>query len=179
MKKTLFILLLILQVGQLQATNPQCVQRCYSHELSQRVREATGRNDGFEVEKYLRSTGLGKGYAWCAAFVNWNLKQCGYNTPTSAAWSPSWFPTEKVIYHRGKVNYRHQNYEKPRQADVFGLWFESKKRVAHVGFIDQWPNKRYCVTVEGNTNEAGSREGDGVYKKYRLKSQIYQIARWT
>lgn len=32
------------------------------------VRELTGRNDGPEVEKYLKSVGLGKGYAWCMAF---------------------------------------------------------------------------------------------------------------
>jgi hypothetical protein len=33
--------------------------------------------------------------------------------------------------------------------------------------------------VEGNTNEAGSNEGDGVYKKRRLINSIYQVANWV
>lgn len=36
-----------------------------------RVREKTGKNDGVEVEMYLRSIGLGKGYAWCVAGQYW------------------------------------------------------------------------------------------------------------
>nr|WP_255737702.1 TIGR02594 family protein [Cognataquiflexum nitidum] len=39
------------------------------------VREATNNNDGVDVEKYLKSAGLGAGYPWCGAFVNWSLKQ--------------------------------------------------------------------------------------------------------
>jgi len=132
------------------------------------VREATGKNDGEQVEKYLSSTGLGKGNAWCAAFVNWTLKKCGIKTINSA-WSPSWFPASKVVYENGKGS--------PQTGDVFGIYFSSKKRIAHVGFIDKWGDD-YVITVEGNTNNAGSREGDGVYKKRRLKRQIYKVSRW-
>lgn len=40
------------------------------------VREATGNNDGPDVDKYLRTVGgAGTGWAWCAAFVNWTLLQ--------------------------------------------------------------------------------------------------------
>lgn len=41
-----------------------------------------------------------------------------------------------------------------------------------------WSEGNFTITVEGNTNEAGSREGDGVYRKRRLKNQIYKISRW-
>ena len=58
---------------------------------------------------------------------------------------------------------------------VFGLYFPEKGRIAHVGFVDALAGK-YIITVEGNTNEAGSREGDGVYCKRRLLSSVYQIA---
>lgn len=51
--------------------------------------------------------------------------------------------------------------------------------VAHVGFIDAWPDGDYVITVEGNTNMAGSREGDGVYRKRRPKQSIYQVSRWV
>lgn len=149
--------------GQCEAQSRECVVQAYTSQLG--VREATGHNDGADVEKYLSTTGLGKGFAWCAAFVNWAHQQCGYSGPrAAAAWSPAWFPTSKLVTH-------------PQQGDVFGIYFASKKRIAHVGFIDRWEgNKAY--TVEGNTNEAGSREGDGVYRKIRLQSQIYKVARW-
>lgn len=174
-KKVLIISTLLL--ASLFASAQDCVQKSYTAEIG--VREATGRNDGKEVEKYLASTGLGKGYAWCAAFVNWNLVYCGYDTPKSPAWSPSWFAKSNVIYHRGVIMFGNRLYRQPQQSDVFGIYFQNKKRIAHVGFVDIWTAKRYFVTVEGNTNEAGSREGDGVYRKYRLKSQVYKIARWT
>ncbi|MDA3866183.1 MAG: CHAP domain-containing protein [Salinivirgaceae bacterium] len=138
------------------------------------VLEATGHNDGVEVANYLESTGLGEGYAWCAAFVNWTYVQHDVDVPARApAWSPSWFPPERVysdITNGGST---------PQKGDVFGLYFKSKQRIAHVGFIHKWPqNANYCITVEGNTNKAGSRDGDGVYKKRRLKRQIYKVSNW-
>lgn len=136
------------------------------------VREHTGKNDGRRVEEYLSSCNLGKGYAWCAAFVNWCHVQADI-IGANSAWSPSWFPKRTTIYTHGE-----QNNTTPSQADVFGQWFNDKKRIAHVGFIDDWGEGDYCITVEGNTNDGGSREGDGVYRKRRLKNQIYKVSRW-
>ncbi len=132
------------------------------------VRELTGKNDGKEVETFLASAGFGKGYAWCAAFVNWVYIQHDIPTPKTPAWSPSWFPSCKVIPNK-----------QARKGDAMGIYFKSKKRIAHVGIIHKWPpEKDYCITVEGNTNRAGSSEGDGVYVKRRLKRQIYRVANW-
>lgn len=143
----------------------------YSNEIG--IREKTGQNDGERVEEYLRSCGLKKGQPWCAAFVTWVFKQSEVKAITSA-YSPSWFPSKKVVYTRGS-----QNNQTPVQADVFGIYFSSKGRIAHVGFIDVWNDSdSFCMTVEGNTNDAGSREGDGVYRKRRLKRQIYKVSRW-
>lgn len=136
------------------------------------VREASGNNDGIEVEKYLVSVNLKKGNPWCAAFVSWCLQQVHIVNPKSG-WSPNWFPASKVIYTRG--NSIHQ--ATPQAADVFGIWFPERKRIAHVGFILQWSDKT-SLTIEGNTNEAGSREGDGVYRKRRLARQIYKVSSW-
>jgi len=124
------------------------------------------------VEQYLASVGLKKGNPWCAAFVHWSFLQSGITEVPRSGFCPNWFQTN-VIYWRG-------HYEKklPQRTDVFGIWFQAKKRIAHVGFIDEWVNGSYAITVEGNTNEAGSREGDGVYRKRRLKKQIYKISRW-
>lgn len=137
------------------------------------VREASGRNDGMRVEEYLASCGRKKGDAWCAAFVTWTFKQAGIKAVVSG-WSPSWFPAGNTVYTRGKSGNR-----TPQTADVLGIYFANLNRVAHVGFIDAWKEKdSFCITVEGNTNDAGSREGDGVYRKRRLKSQIYKVSRW-
>ncbi|MFK5948799.1 MAG: CHAP domain-containing protein [Methylococcales bacterium] len=174
MKKILLLIafLCLVVVSQSQTVRDQ-VEETYLSQLG--VRELTGHNDGQEVETYLRSTGLDKGYAWCAAYVNYCLIQCDAETPKGAAWSPNWFPQNKVVYKRGND----PPIYLPQKGDVFGIYFTKKKRIAHVGFIHYWkPGSNYVTTVEGNTNEAGSREGDGVYKKRRLKRQVYEVANW-
>ena len=146
------------------------VSEVYSKEIG--IREKTGNNDGQRVEEYLKSCSLKKGNPWCAAFVTWTFKKAGVDAVISA-YSPSWFPSKRTIYTRGS-----KGNKTPLKADVFGIYFSSKGRIAHVGFIDEWDNNSYCITVEGNTNDEGSREGDGVYRKRRLKSQIYKVSRF-
>lgn len=149
----------------------QSVVNIYTAEIG--VRELTGNNDGIRVVEYLKTAHLSKGNPWCAAFVCWTYKKSNVHTIISG-YSPAWFPKSNTIYTRGSATNRI-----PDRADVFGIYFKNKGRIAHVGFIDKWPqNNSYCVTVEGNTNDAGSREGDGVYCKRRLKSQIYKVSRW-
>jgi len=41
------------------------------------VGETWGKSDGPEIEGYLKTVGLPGGYEWCAAFVNWTLRQSG------------------------------------------------------------------------------------------------------
>jgi len=120
---------------------------------------------------YLESVGRKRGDAWCAAFVHWTLEQCD-QPRVKSGWSPSWFPTSRVVYARNR-----DKNQMPEQGDVFGIYFQKYKRIAHVGFIDSWAPD-WVITVEGNTNDAGSREGDGVYKKRRINRQIYMVSRW-
>lgn len=136
------------------------------------VRELTGNNDGEAVEKFLASTGLGEGYAWCMAYVNYVHQECDANTPDKAAWSPSWFSDERLVYDRG----RYEN-EEVKPGDVGGLYFKSKGRIAH-GFIVEKVSDKYYHTIEGNTNKKGSREGDGVYRRMRWKKTVTEVSRW-
>jgi hypothetical protein len=154
------------------------IKQIYSAEIG--VREKTGKNDGERVEEYLAVTQLGKGYAWCAAFVSWVFSEAGFPQPRTP-WSPALFPKDRLIWERGKVLKPNTLYRSPRwpaTADVFGIYFANLKRVAHVGFVDEWGDK-YAITVEGNTNEAGNNEGDGVYRKRRLIGSIYQVSDWV
>jgi len=143
------------------------------------VREMTGRNDGVEVENYLKYVNLSKGNPWCAAFVCWALGENEIENPRSG-WSPDLFPKNKIIWERSKKITDLTN-EMPSevilQGDVFGIYFTDKKRIAHCGFVDQ-ANKSWIITVEGNTNDTGGRDGDGVYRKRRLLNTIYTISSW-
>lgn len=136
------------------------------------IREATGHNDGAKVEVYLRSVNLPKGNPWCAAFVSYCLQVNHIKNPRSG-WAPAYFSTTSTIWTRGNLNNR-----LPMPGDIFGIYFQNKGRIAHVGFVHRFGNK-YTITVEGNTNEEGSREGDGVYLKRRLTKQLYKISRYV
>lgn len=163
-----FLLLFILSSFSNPITTRDCVKQRYESQIG--VKELTGHNDGVQVEKYQKSVGIPKGAPYCAAFVNWCLQECGADHKGSG-WSPAWFDVQHVIYKKGSTN-----KITPRQGDVFGIWFRDLNRIAHVGFIDTWNDDDYVITVEGNTNASGSREGQGVMRKRRLKEQIYIVA---
>lgn len=143
--------------------------RVYSAEIG--VREASGRNDGARVEEYLRSVGMGAGHPWCAAFVSWAFREAGIRAACTA-WAPAWFPAARTVRTGGGAAYV------ARRGDVFGIYSQSLGRIAHVGFIDGEAGG-FCITVEGNTNEAGSRDGDGVLRKRRAKRTIFRVSRWV
>lgn len=156
------------------ALSPQrrLLRSIYSAEIG--VREKTGRNDGAEVAEYLRYTKLGEGYAWCASFVSWVFGKAGYGRPRTP-WTPALFPRKRVIWKKGKsVGDR----PPPQTGDVFGIWFHDLGRIAHAGIVDQWGDK-YIITVEGNTNDNGSNDGNGVYRKRRLVKSLYIVADWV
>lgn len=136
------------------------------------VKEATGNNDGPEVEIYLAVTGFSAGAPWCAAFVAWTYTVNDIPNPRSA-WSPAWFPASKVIYARDDV----PQGIIPQKGDVFGIYYNNLQRIAHVGFIHQW-GSNIVITVEGNTNDDGSREGNRVAMKRRPARTIYKVSRY-
>lgn len=135
------------------------------------VRELTGNNDGPDVLKYQKNAGLTSGYSWCACFVKWCFDQAGVRTPITA-WSPT-------CHNKKNIVMMNSTYKKELQkGDVFTLYFPRMKRIGHTGFVRRKFGMNSVETVEGNTNSAGSREGDGVYIKVRPKSSIYSITRW-
>lgn len=144
------------------------VKQIYDSQIG--IREH-GNNSGPQVEKYLTYTGLAKGNPWCAAFVCWVYGQAGVSNPKTG-WSPNLFPPKTIIWDRGKQQ------KPPTRADIFAIYFADKGRIAHTGFIDSWDGT-WLITVEGNTNTQGSREGDGVYRKRRTVKSIYQVARYV
>lgn len=166
---------------QLSATRQKVKAIC----LSQIGIREQGHNSGKEIEKYLSYVKLRKGDPWCAAFVCWVLGEAGLENPRSG-WSPDLFPAGRIIWRRqqttaadlkaGALSYGNgPGNRKPESGDVFGLFFPEKGRIAHAGFVDEW-DESWLITVEGNTNASGSREGDGVYRKRRLQNSIYRVS---
>ncbi|WP_442587775.1 peptidoglycan-binding protein [Pedobacter sp. AW31-3R] len=128
------------------------------------VRELTGNNDGIRVEAYLACVKLKKGQPWCAAFVSWVYARAGFKAPRTG-WSPALFPATRVTKEANPGN-------------VFGVYFSTHQRIAHVGLIKKLDGD-WIISLEGNTNSSGSREGDGVYEKRRHIRTIYRIADWV
>lgn len=168
----------------------------------------SGLNGGSEVEKYLHYVNLSKGNPWCAAFVCWVFGQAGIANPRTAwsptlfpaskiIWSREsgtksrepgrppridyGFPPRQTTGNRQQItgNRQPDSYRllTPGTGDVFGIYFPEKKRIAHAGFIDSWDGT-WLISVEGNTNTSGNPDGDGVYRKRRPTSSIYQVARY-
>jgi hypothetical protein len=127
------------------------------------VQEASGRNDGPRVEEYLHSVGLHRGDPWCAAWVSWVYREAGYPGPRTG-WSPDLFPSKRLV----KI---------PEPGDVFGIYIPTQGRIAHCGIV-QRVHHDLVYSVEGNTNNSGGREGDGVYRRIRPKLGIRKYANW-
>lgn len=137
------------------------------------VREATGKNDGQEVELFLKSVGLGKGYPWCAAFVKHCLLEA--NVPGVDKINGMALSCE----NKNRMIFKsRQMFGEPKPGDVFTLYYAHLKRIGHTGFHHRRVNSSVYESVEGNTNAAGSREGDGVYKKKRSYNATHSISRW-
>ncbi len=134
------------------------------------VTEDLGRNRGQRVNEYLCAVNMAPGNPWCAAFVAYVLNRCGVEH-TVTAWSPTSTPRHNLVYNRGRMD------KHPQPGDVFSLYYQNLGRIGHTGIVEDW-GEDYVITIEGNTNGEGSREGDGVWRKKRMKRTIYKVSRW-
>ena len=132
-----------------------------------------GYNAGPEVEAFQRSSGNHRGEAWCASFVTWCFKMVGLPVPRNSGAAAAWFPRTKVIYRSGESLLGRN----PKKADLAG--FSYGNGIHHIGFIQVWSDD-FVITVEGNTGGGHrvNREGDGVHRMRRLKSQITLVSCW-
>lgn len=148
-----------------------CVVEHAQQELG--VKEV-GVNSGPRVDQYLASVKLGGGFYWCAAFVHWNFRQCAeVLEPAREFAAAARFGQEHLVWRKGqKIHNRIAH-----KGDTFCLYVVSEKRIGHVGIIIDEDDDDF-VTIEGNTNNGGSRNGDGVYKRRRAKNTVYCVNHW-
>ncbi|MBT1702954.1 CHAP domain-containing protein [Chryseosolibacter indicus] len=132
-------------------------------------KENLGANDSKEIRVILKSVGINSPAYYCAAYVSWGLTENGICNPRTA-WSPALFPASHCINLKQKI---------PEPADVFGVYYNNLNRIAHAGVVKRWPRDGdYFISLEGNTNNGTSRNGDGFYEKRRLKRTAYKVSRW-
>jgi hypothetical protein len=85
----------------------------------------------------------------------------------------SWFDKQHVILDHNRPV---AGAPAPQQGDLVDYEW-GQPNVSHVGFNDLWGKTSMCQTVEGNTGGGKlSRDGDGVFKNWRLKSQVAYMA---
>jgi hypothetical protein len=140
------------------------------------VRETPGTpNRGPQVDLYVRSVGLDPagGYSWCQAFVYWCFAQAA---AAGGAANPC-VRTAGVLEHWAKSPLADRVYAQAASDDprlvrpgaVFIINHGGGK--GHAGLVTQVVSGA-VATIEGNTNQAGSREGDGVYRHTRSIASI-------
>jgi hypothetical protein len=127
-------------------------------------------NDSPEIKEYLKSVGINNHSPWCLAFVYWCVDNACFNAgkknplpksgycPITAKWGIS----ENI-----KSN-------TPEPGDIFFLMDSQIPPYYHTGFVSGVKGE-YFETIEGNTNPGGSAEGDGIYKRTRLNSNVIFI----
>lgn len=129
------------------------------------VETPIGSNGGPEVEIYLKSVGLGKGHPWCMALVYWCAQQASVQTGVVN-------PLKKTGGVLAQWNGIDVKYKKavPQKGDIFIM--DLGKGQGHTGFVTKVLPSGKIETIEGNTNDNGSREGFKVCKRMRQISDM-------
>jgi hypothetical protein len=133
--------------------------------------EPPGSNRGGRIDEYLRGVGLDPGagsFAWCAAFVHF----CFGKAAAAAGRRNPVVRTAGVLAHWNQAERHGATRIRPFDAvarpelikpgQIFVL--DYGRGVGHMGLITAIRTGK-LVTVEGNTNGGGSREGIGVFER--------------
>ncbi len=141
------------------------------------VREVGRSNTGKEVNAYLQRAGCSPGNPWCAAFVYWCLdegcKAAGVaNAMVRTAYCPSvesWGKQHGVYRSSG-----------PQRGDQFLTYstVDGVYRASHTGLVTEVSGST-VRTIEGNTNDDGSREGYEVCRRSRRVGSGIAFVRWA
>lgn len=132
--------------------------------------EVGGNNKGPEVERFQKAVdGKAQGEPWCAAFVQFCVKEVEKNLKATVVVHPSehcmtvWTRTPGV--HR---------YKSPKPGFLV-VWNYEGSLNGHIGIVSKVIDEFTIETIEGNTSpddKTIEREGDGVYRKVRTTKQV-------
>ena len=145
-----------------------------------------GTNVGPQIVEYQKSTWLNPGaWPWCAAFVDWCIKEAieqfkpidkhemiAFKRPqTASAWDlENW--AKKQNPEIGLCPCLITAPKEVLRGDILVYSF------SHCGIACDPSDLGFVKTIEGNTDADGTREGDGVYTKLRKISLVRSVIRF-
>lgn len=151
-------------------SNASLAERALHVAHSQLGVKEVGANWGPMVKIYLAVAGVFSPAPWCASFVTWCLVQSGADRkklPKLAASTYYWWQWAKD---------RHADNSDHKRGRLF-VW--NGKAGGHIGFIAETITPSMFRTIEGNTDDHGSREGTKVAERKRTTAQVSSFPRWT
>lgn len=141
------------------------------------VRETNGANRGEVVDRMIATTGLdpAKRYPWCAAFVAY----VGRSALGRDGWPLK--PYAGCVSLHDEAQKRGMLSTAPATGAIFlqyGKAGDGRYRFRHCGFVVGKNPAGEWETLEGNTNEAGSPEGIGVFARTRTWGKLDRFIHW-
>lgn len=145
-------------------------------------------NHGQMVERFLAGVHQPPGQPWCAAFVYHVGYYSHYDHVARVSTWP--LPATASCWELGRFAERHGVLLcTPAVGDVFLKYNTGLGRFAHTGIVvgvdegdpQEDVGVHVCTTVEGNTNDDGSRNGNATLRKVRrfVEADGDRFIRWT
>ncbi|MCG5052698.1 MAG: peptidoglycan-binding protein [Myxococcales bacterium] len=131
----------------------------------------------FEADALKGEDGATDGYAWCAAFVSLCVQKLiatslifrQVKAPRVASvtmFRTRWAPAQScLIFEPGDPKFS------PHKGDIVVFTF------SHIGIVESVTSAQQIETIEGNTNEQGSREGTTCRRKSRSTTLVHCFIR--
>lgn len=134
------------------------------------VREIGDTNSGYWINRFLKRTGLGEGYPWCMAFVQFVISEaCAmHGIPDLLKYDSA--STRNVWEHYEKQHATVHALLSARPGDVF-IQSSGKSWRGHTGIVIGIAEDTVC-TIEGNTGGKSWRDGGGVEMKIQNVSKF-------
>jgi len=138
--------------------NPNLRLIAYAKQWVGKVKEY-GQNRGPDVERFLKQTGGVPGDPWCMAFLQYLVKVVERDLRVTSRISRS-------IHVLTCWQQTHLDYHVDPKPGRLMMWNVPRTTRGHAALVRTVQGDR-IGTIEGNTNERGRREGDGVYERSR------------
>ena len=139
-------------------------------EIGQRE-QPVGSNWGGHVTEYITFTGYTSPVYWCGCFACWCVvKNGGAKIPSRIRMG--YGPYIIADAKSGSNGFHAVPFSEAQPGDVVVFWGGE-----HIGLVADHPSGSSLPTIEGNTGNGSTVNGDGVYARVRSSSDVTVIAR--
>lgn len=137
-----------------------------------KMEQPIGSNWGPDIKMYLLSVGINFPAPWCMAFVYW----CTAHAAELLSVQNPLIRTGGVMnqWYNMPASMKIMAPQQPQAGDIFIMEFAHGN--GHTGFVESVADG-FIHTIEGNSNEDGSREGFEVCRHVRPISSIHGFIR--